>query len=243
MTLPDRSAIEASLEATWPPAESWTAGPWRFRRGAGGGKRVSATTPIGPFEGDDVHKAEAEMQRIGQARLFRTDDPQRPLSALLEDRGYLLTDISTFYAAPANALLKPDQPPLAAVASETCLGIQAEIWAAGGIGPGRLAVMDRAASPKAWLLARLNDRAAGTGFVSISGDIAMVHALETKPEVRRQGAGRAMLHRAARWAMERGAHTLALAVTEANGPANALYSSLGMTPVGQYHYRVHPDDG
>ncbi len=243
MTLPDRAALEAALEATWPPAESWTSGPWRFRRGAEGGKRVSAATALAPVDAEDISRAEAEMKRLGQWRLFRAEDPTGHLSRRLEDRGYILTDISTFYAAPCTSLLKPDQPPLDAVTSETLLGIQAELWAAGGIGPGRLAVMDRATHPKAWLLARLKDRAAGAGFVSIFDGIAMVHALETKPEIRRMGAGRAMLHRAARWAQERGARTIALAVTAANGPANALYSSLGMTPVGQYHYRIHPEDG
>jgi len=29
-----------------------------------------------------------------------------------------------------------------------------------------------------------------------------------------------------------------VAVTEANAPARALYASLGMKAVGQYHYRV-----
>ncbi|NJS39630.1 MAG: GNAT family N-acetyltransferase, partial [Rhodobacteraceae bacterium] len=34
--------IAAVMEATWPPAHHWQAGPFLMRDGAGGGKRVSA---------------------------------------------------------------------------------------------------------------------------------------------------------------------------------------------------------
>ena len=39
------------------------------------------------------------------------------------------------------------------------------------------------------------------------------------------------------WAQDNGAETLALLVTEANAGARALYASLSMGVVGQYHYR------
>jgi GNAT superfamily N-acetyltransferase len=43
---------------------------------------------------------------------------------------------------------------------------------------------------------------------------------------------------AARWAARQGAAELALLVTRKNVPANALYTSLGMSVVGSYHYRI-----
>ena len=43
---------------------------------------------------------------------------------------------------------------------------------------------------------------------------------------------------AQQWAAEQGADRLALAVTQANSGAIALYTSLGMQPVGEYHYRI-----
>jgi GNAT superfamily N-acetyltransferase len=55
--------------------------------------------------------------------------------------------------------------------------------------------------------------------------------------MRRAGIGGNLLRRAAVWAGENGAHALGLAVTKANAPARALYASLGMKAVGQYHYR------
>ena len=65
----------------------------------------------------------------------------------------------------------------------------------------------------------------------------MLHAVEIVPDYRRQGAARTMLRGAAHWAQGQGADWLALAVTEANAPARALYERAGMQQVARYHYR------
>jgi GNAT superfamily N-acetyltransferase len=66
----------------------------------------------------------------------------------------------------------------------------------------------------------------------------MLHALEVTPETRRRGIATLMTRAAARWAAELGCATLALAVTEANAPARALYAVMGMREVARYHYRI-----
>jgi len=55
--------------------------------------------------------------------------------------------------------------------------------------------------------------------------------------MRRQGCAINILRAAACWAQDHGADTLSLAVTQANAGARALYASLGMEGVEQYHYR------
>jgi GNAT superfamily N-acetyltransferase len=116
----------------------------------------------------------------------------------------------------------------------------AEIWAAGGVGPSRLAVMARAPEPRAYILGRLGDRPAGCGFVALHGPVAMLHALEVAPAARRQGLGAQMTLGAAAWARTRGAATLALAVTRGNAAALGLYRRLGLAEADWYHYRVAP---
>ena len=236
----NHAVLEAVLEATWPPARSWMEGGFRLRDGAGGGKRVSAATLEVDFAAASVAQAGAEMNRHGGTALFRVRSSDQALDDTLARRGYAIVDPTLFYTAPAQALLNPGQAPLDAVTSETLLGIEAEIWAEGGIGPARTAVMERVAGPRAFLLARLDDRAAGTGFVALHSGVAMVHALEVPPHKRRRGAARAMLHRAAKWALAHGADSVALAVTERNTPANSLYTGLGMKVAGRYHYREQP---
>ena len=117
------------------------------------------------------------------------------------------------------------------------LAILRDIWASGGIGPERLAVMARAAGPKTALAARIEDRAAGAAFCALHDKVAMLHAIEVLPAYRRKGVGTLILRGAAHWAQVQGARWMALAVTEANTPARALYDHCGMTITTRYHYR------
>jgi GNAT superfamily N-acetyltransferase len=113
----------------------------------------------------------------------------------------------------------------------------AEIWGAGGIGPERLAVMARAPEPRAYILGRLGDRAAGAAFVALHGEVAMAHAIEVAASFRRQGLGAALTAAAAAWGVAHGARTFALAVTGKNAAARALYARLGMAEAHRYHSR------
>jgi N-acetylglutamate synthase len=226
------------LEHSWPAAELLRKGPWMIRKGLGGGQRVSAATAEAEVTDADIAMAEAAMQAIGQEPLFMIRHSDAELDRLLEMRGYLLHDPVVVYATPVAALAQP--APMSAFATWPPLGIAAQIWADAGIGPGRLAVMDRAKGAKTTILGRVNDRASGVAFVACVGKIAMLHALEVCPNQRRQGAANNIMRMAASWAQDQGAETLCLAVTQANAGARALYASLGMEVVGQYHYRKKP---
>lgn len=241
MTLPDEARLIAALEATWPAAEVHQRPPWAIRNGAGGGKRVSAASLHGSADSTDIDRAEKEMRALGQAPIFRiTAADPTSYERHLSRRKYDIRDRTIFYCSPVRALLSPDQAPLDAVASPVCLGIHAHLWAQCGIGAPRLAVMDRAPAPRAWLLGRKEDRAAGVAFAAVDGDVLMVHAIEVLGRFRRRGVGRALLHRAAKWGIAHGARHAALAVVEANAPARALYDRLGMMTRGGYHYRMKP---
>lgn len=233
---PDESRLMAALEATWPPAEVTDAGGFRLRRGAGGGKRVSAATRIAPGL-DGLETAVAGMAAWGQGPLFQLTGVDADLDADLASRGYSVADPTLFYVAPA-ADLTGDGPVQTAHARRIVPALMAEIWAEGGIGPSRLAVMARAQEPQVRLLGRSGDRPSGAAFVAVDGDIAMIHAIEVRPAQRRKGVARQLMQAGARFALANGADWLALAVTEANGPARALYQGLGMVQAGRYHYRV-----
>ena len=101
----------------------------------------------------------------------------------------------------------------------------------------RIAVMERAEGSKTTVLGRVNDRASGAAYIAIHGKTAMLHALHIVPDQRRQGSAVKMMRNAAHWAQDQGAQCFSVLVTDANGPAGALYASLGMEIVGHYHYR------
>ncbi|MBZ4023650.1 GNAT family N-acetyltransferase [Rhodobacter sp. TJ_12] len=226
----------AVIEATWPAASTRRAGGFVIREGLGGGSRVSCASLEGPFETADLDAAEAAHRALGQQPKFMLRPGDAALDAALDSRGYELFDPVVIYTAPV-AQLPQEVPPVTAFAHWPPLAIAREIWADTGIGPERQAVMARAAAPKAVVLGRTQDRAAGAGFIAMHGRTAMVHALSVLPEFRRHGLARAMMAEATRWAAQQGAETLALIVTRANEPANALYRALGMMHSGTYHYR------
>ena len=237
----DAGPLRAALAATWPPAEIRRAGPWILRRGAGGGNRASAASLDAAADADaDPGEAEAAMRAWGQPPLFRIWPDEAALDARLAARGYVERDPTLILAAPAAAVAVP--PGEAAVFGSGPLACMAEIWAAGGIGPARLAVMARVPEPRCYLLGRLDDRPAGAAFLALAGPFAVLHALEVAPFARRHGLGARMTAAAAHWAHAQGAETFALAVTRANASARALYGRLGLAEVNSYHYRAAAGD-
>ncbi|MFD1342814.1 GNAT family N-acetyltransferase [Litorisediminicola beolgyonensis] len=240
--IPDTARLIAAVEATWPPAETHTLGPVTIRAGEGGGQRVSASTVDGTADEAELQKAEAAMRALGQTPLFMIRPGDEALDTALADRGYRIKDPVSIRLCPIETLTDRALPRVTAFAIWEPLAIMREIWAAGGIGPERVAVMERVTGPKTGLLGRIKDRPGGAGFAAIDGEIAFVHALEIAAAARRHGLGGWMMRCAALWAAPLGARRIAALVTEANAPANALYDTLGMEIAGRYHYRVKPED-
>lgn len=234
MTKPDAARLMEALAATWPPRATEARDGWLLRDGAGGGKRVSAASAVS--EEADIAIAEDAMRARGQTPLFQVTQDHVGLDAVLAGKGYRLLDPTVIYVArcadlgrkPPRVSLFDIWPPLA---------IMRDLWAEGGIGPERLAVMERACAPHTGFVARIDDRAAGAAFAAIHDRIAMVHAIEVAPHARRKGLGSVILRGVAYWAQAQGADWLALAVTDANTGARALYDTLGFEIAARYHYR------
>lgn len=228
-------------EATWPSAKRFDLGPITLRQGQGGGSRVSSATINGPATDSTIAAAEVAMRDMGQIPLFMVRDGEDALDAQLEERGYIVKDPVNFWSCSVSLLTNVEIPRVTTFCIWEPLAIQREIWASGGIGLDRLAVMERVEGPKTTILSRKDDKPAGTGFCAIHDGVAMVHALEVLPHQRRKGMAVWMMRQAAIWAQENGAETMALMCTKRNEGANGLYASLGLTSVGQYHYRILPN--
>lgn len=232
------------IDGTWPAARKFREGRWVFRQGNGGGSRVSATTRISYGEAatsDEIAQAEQTMREMMQPCIFMIRENEKELDAALDARGYVIKDPVNIYACTAEHLMDRPIPRVTVFSIWEPLAIMREIWASGGIGAARLAIMQRAHGPKTTLLCRRNDKPAGCAYVAIHEGVAMVHAVEIMAHQRRSGAGSWAMRAAAFWAKENGAHSLSVMCTKQNAPANALYTSLGMECVGEYHYRNLPD--
>ena len=169
--------------------------------------------------------------------LFQLRQGQEALDAALSMRGYAIVDPVVIYAVKLAELPPTPPPPMTTFPHWPPLGIAVDLWAEGGVDAARLDVMHRVTGAKCAILARNSDRAAGVAFVAMHGPVAMLHALEVTPTLRRSGSARHILQAAVSWAQDNGGTGLGLAVTTANAPARALYASFGMQVVGQYHYR------
>lgn len=238
------TGLDDALTVTWPAAEALPSGPFTLRRSPGGGSRVSAATWDTDVLPDpaDIDAASAVMRRWGQEPRFRIRAGQDRFDAQLAAQAFLRHDPTCIYAASVDAL--PGPPPrLSTFSIWPPLAIQDDIWRAAGIGPDRRAVMDRVSGPCTAILGRIGDRPGGTAFVAAHGDIAMLHALEVRPQARRQGLARHMIAHAATWARAGGCTQLAVAVTRENTTACALYAGLGMTVESRYHYRTWAGHG
>ncbi len=239
MSQPTAAEALAALDATWPARRIIDQHGWRLREGSGGGKRVSAASPLCPEP--DLASALDWMGAQGVGPLFRLVPEDAALDAALAARGFRLIDPTLIYAAPVASMAAP-LPPVRLFDLWPPLSIMRRIWAEGGIGPARQAVMDRAPAPRTALLARIEDRVAGVAFIAQHKAIAMLHAMEVMPQMRRKGGGETLLRGAANWAQAQGARHLALAVTEANTTARQLYQRLGLQVVARYHYRDAPQE-
>lgn len=231
------TALLAAAEATWPAAARHPAGAFLVREGRGGGQRVSAATAEGNWTDADIDAAEKMHAALGQTPLFMVREGEAALDAALAARGYRPGDRVSIRTCAIAALTAAPAEPMAGFAVWPPLAIMHDLWAEGGIGPARIAVMDRVAGPKTAILGRVKDRASGVAFVAVAGETALLHALYIVPDLRRQGSAVKIVRAAAHWAQHHGAKRFSVLVTEANTAANALYASLGMEIVGQYHYR------
>lgn len=231
--------LAAALSATWPAAQTASLGPFTLRRSPGGGARVIAATQdgTGPPDPSTLAQAIAMMRGWGQIPLFRVLRGQSGLDAMLAARSFVRCKPTVLYSGQPDMLAAPAPPRLATFEIWPPLAIQVEIWREAEIGDDRIAVMNRAAAPRTALFGRQDRHPAAAGFLAAHDGIAMLHALEVRPTLRRRGTARRLIAHAAAWADRQGCHTLALAVTEGNAPARALYDGLGMVQTGGYHYR------
>ena len=237
MPFPDAWALYDVIDATWPAAQRFSADGWTLRQSDGGGQRVMAATAETPGTVPDIDKGETAMATVGQDAIFMIRDGETALDQALAARGYRAVDPVVLYAMPLSGQGQGYIEDSYAYTIWPPLQIMRELWADGGIGPERLAVMDRAAKPKTGILVRNGQHPAGVAFVGITNEIAMIHAIEVAELQRRSGVGRKILDTAMGWAQDHGAQYFSLLVRDANLAANALYCSMGMSIVGRYHYR------
>ena len=234
--LPDARRVIAAVRATWRPGRMDRAGPFDVPSDTAGGRRNCAARlqPIGAsFTDADL----AAVEALKPGAIFGTlDGLEDALGYALAGRGYREEGATTLMAGPLAPLLAEPPPPVSGFPHWPPSALAEDIWLSHGQDPARLAVADRAPDPKAAILLRASDRAAGALFVGIHEDMAALHMVLTLPEQRRQGVGIIGMRHAARFAEANRARWIVLPVESDNAPALALYRRAGLSEVGGYRY-------
>ena len=238
---PDLCDLYEVIDHTWPAHKQVSCGPWTLREGRGGGKRVSAATLQDRTKVQEIKMAEKGMRELGQIPLFMVRDGEEELDHILQAESYKTIDAVNIYCISSEELSRPNPPRLSMFDIWEPLEIQKDIWAQGGIGRDRVAVMERAKCAKTSLLMRWDNHPAGTAYIGVHKGVGMVHALEILPQQRRKGVGALAMRHAAIWALSQTASHMSVICTKENKAANALYASLKMRLVGGYHYRIKED--
>lgn len=189
--LPDTASMMAATQATWPAFATVPCGPFTLRQGRGAGRRVSAATAEGPVTRAQIEAAAQGMRDMGQEPTFWLPEGAGALDAQLIAAGFTGLLRTHFLAVQTRTIAALDLPRVGAFDLWPPLAIIEEIWASGGLGPERRAVIEAVRLPKTAVLSRVRDKPASALFVASRDEVAMVHALVTRPAMRRM-AVRAM---------------------------------------------------
>lgn len=230
----------AASHATWPAAEVIEQHGWCLRFTAGAGSRAASAWARGHCPGD----LEAAIQGVESAYRARDLTPRfqlwpedETLDAALDARGYTAYDRSLLMARPASLPWPAKDERCVAVEVRTRLAGLETLWADGGVGPARQAVLARTGSRATIFLGRVDMAPAGAVAIVQDGEVAVTQALWVMPAHRGCGLARCLMAAAGRSAAARGANVIAHAVVATNDSAIRLYESLGFTAFGAYHYR------
>lgn len=235
---PDRFA--AASDASWPAAETVIHDGWHLRFTEGAGSRASSvwTAEHAPADLDAaIAGAEAAYTARGLVPRFQLWPGDEALDAALEARGYLRYDRSALMVRPLTAPWPAPEKDCVAVEVRCPLAALDALWASGGVGAERRAVLARAKGPKALFLGRVGMAPAGAVAVVVDRDVAVTQALWVEPAFRGKGLARCLMGAAGAAAARHGASMIAHAVLEENAVAIRLYEALGFHRFGAYHYR------
>ncbi|MGR3541001.1 MAG: GNAT family N-acetyltransferase [Hasllibacter sp.] len=234
MNGPDAARVMAAIRATWPPAGLTRIGAFDLPHDRTGSGRAISARILAPPAGADVDALLHARPEAQVCVVEGVDDP-----GALPARGFAPGPETTLMAGPV-APLAGDLPPVSGWAHWPPLAVLDALWEGNGSAAPRRAPAHRAPHPKAAILLRAGDRAAGGLFAGVDGDCAALHMVLTRPGMRGKGVGMLGMRHAARFAHTHGAQWLVLPVEAANAPANALYRRAGLRPVGAYRYWSRP---
>lgn len=244
--------LEAVLSRGWRGTVEQPLGGWLLRAADGFTSRANSVLPLGS-PGLPVPDALGVVEGFYRSRglpptiQMPVDGPGSALAELdaaLAARGWSLQTPNRVLTVELPDMLArlPGDPDPAVVLAD----VPDDGWLAGyryrdaELPPSARAVLVRTERP---VFAAVRDARgqAGVARGALTGDWLGVTAVTVPPDRRREGVASRLMAAVGRWALDRGATSVALQVDRTNTAALALYGRLGFGVHHAYHYRRAPD--
>ena len=241
----DILALDRLAVAAWPALHNDDHNGWLLRFAHGVSRRANSVAPF-PLTADSISvedqisAAEAFYQGHGLPPRLQISPAAEPagLDQILARRGYQSEAAVTIQIAPAPVIARH-------ATEQDAVRIETEApddwWDLYREGFERDARAIVAQSQEQALFATLpapGGRPLAIGLGVMAGRWLGIFGMQTRPECRNQGFGRAVIGALAAWAVDRGVIGLYLQVEDSNPAAQRLYQRLGFQGVYGYHYRT-----
>ncbi len=243
--------IEEIAANAWPALITQTVDGWRLR--ATPSVEARRANSVLPLEGRDDVGLEEKLSlverfyaRYGLPIRYQISAAARPadLDTTLERLGYSIeapVDVQTAWLADVMAA-RPERfdgdAEISQGPTEDWIALWTQLFHRGDPATTRRAILNRIAPATAYVLVRMERQPAAVGMGVAEREWLGVFAMGTAPELRRRGAGRAVLSAIAEWGQKHGARRGYLQVEAKNEAAHALYESAGFETTYGYHYRT-----
>ncbi len=237
--------MERAHVRAWPALRTSDVSGWLWRSSGGGSQRANSVSTIdfnGRNPSDAVVEVEQRYRAVGAPARFQTFDDTSPpgLDDVLRDRGYGETE-STL------TMFKRGGP----AATDPAVEARDEPWAEwldvylSGVSESRRTVntliLNTVPAPRAFFGCRRDGRIVASALGVAGFGCVVVECVATRPDARRQGAGRAVLAGLEAWAAGQDADWIGLQVVASNTPAVRLYEGIGFTAGATNRFWVKPD--
>ncbi len=238
--------VEEACQLAWPSLHAQNIGGYVFRySGSNRSRRANSFNPLnGPrAQGENfITQAEQFFEHFQMRSCFRMPEIGAELDDVLAAKGYAReAETITLYASDVSHFTRASDVEISTEKTpESWLNFyfslaeeddhQRQVFSE---------MLGKVAPPIAYGEAKIDGQVGAIAYVVLVNGLAIIEAVATNPNYRRQGLAAKVVGSLLAWARAQGCTEAALQVVAENEPATNLYAKLGFsTELYRYHYRT-----
>ena len=232
----DRVTLDRLAARAWPALEQVEVDGWLLRAAQGVTRRANSALPLSdalPVEQVVAFYRERDLPPVVQVSDQATDAALANLGWVRDIAVEVMTAPLPEASSSAVVRAEPEQDWVDCWWTVDGRGGQAELDVA-------LRMLGRIPAPAAYASVVEHGRTVAVGRAVAQEGLLGVFSMAVRPEARRRGLARQLLHALSDWGRGHGAGTAYLQVFDGNTAARALYASAGFATAHHYHYRSLP---